>query len=146
MDTIKFACDVSVIDATDVPLNVSVLLNNQEKLTAAVSKNTKLEVDIPDIKNTKYKLDLVISGKTDSHTVLDQSGNVVSSTLLVFNNFEIDEVGISNVILANSLPYTHNFNGNGQTTTDIFYDVAGFNGTISLEFFTPFYVWLLENT
>jgi len=40
--------------------------------------------------------------------------------------------------------YTHNFNGTQAETTDKFYGEMGCNGTVSLRFTTPIYLWLLE--
>ena len=146
MDTIKFTCDVVVNNATDTPMKISVLLNGEEYYAPTpVNSDLKVEFEFPDEEDKEWKLDLVVSGKDDRHTVVDDNSNVVTSTELKFNNFNIDGIDIDNIILAKSLPYTHNFNGTGETVTKKFYDTAGCNGTITLEFTTPFYLWLLEN-
>ena len=145
MDIIKFSCDVVVKNATDTPLTITALLNGEEKTSTQVSEMTHLEIDVPDVEDAEYKLELTISGKTNSHTVLDNDNNIVSSTELVFSNFQVDDIDINSIVLTNSLPYTHDFNGTGETVTEQFYDTAGCNGTITLEFTTPFYLWLLEN-
>jgi len=41
--------------------------------------------------------------------------------------------------------YQHDFNGTGNPTIDKFYGEMGCNGTVSLKFTTPIYLWLLEN-
>jgi hypothetical protein len=41
--------------------------------------------------------------------------------------------------------YQHDFNGTGKLTTQNFYGELGCNGTVSLKFSTPIYIWLLEN-
>jgi hypothetical protein len=41
--------------------------------------------------------------------------------------------------------YTHNFNDTQPEIQDTFHGIAGCNGTISLQFNTPVYLWLLEN-
>jgi len=41
--------------------------------------------------------------------------------------------------------YTHDFNGTKELTQEKFYGVMGCNGTVSLKFATPIYLWLLEN-
>jgi hypothetical protein len=146
MDKIKFSCDVAVKDAADIPLTVSVLLNGEEYYAPTpVNGDLKVEFEFPDEEDKEWKLDLVVSGKDDSHTTIDENGNVSQSTELMFSNFEIDTVSLDPIILVNSLPYTHNFNGTSETVTEKFYDTAGCNGTITLEFTTPFYLWLLEN-
>ena len=146
MDTIKFTCDVAVKDATDKPLCVAVHLNNKEVFPPSKgNESLHIYCHIPDEEDKEWKLELVVSCKTDDHTVLDSENNVLSSTELTFNNFEFDSINIDSVILTNSLPYTHNFNGTSETVTEKFYDTAGCNGTIQINFTTPFYIWLLEN-
>jgi hypothetical protein len=145
VDTIKFSCDVAVKDATDTPLTITALLNGEEKTSLNVVDSSILEFDIPNVEDANYKLELVLSGKTDKHTLLDDRNNVLSSTELLLTNFNFDEINIDSIVLTNSLPYTHNFNGASETVTEKFYDTAGCNGTITLEFTTPFYLWLLEN-
>lgn len=145
MDTIKFTCNVDVTNATDKPLTVKLVLNDEILDSVSVSESSQLMCDIPDVEDMEHKLELQIEGKTNSHTVLDDNGNVLSSTQLVFSDFKIDDIDIDSIILTNSLPYTHNFNGTGETVTEKFYNTAGCNGTITLEFTTPFYLWLLEN-
>mgnify|MGYP000899349611 CR=1 FL=1 len=145
MDTIKFSCDVAIKNATDAPLTITAILNGEEKNSLNVTDHSTLEFDIPDIDDTNYKLDLVLSGKTDDHTVFNENGDIEKSAEFVLSNFKIDDIDIGPIILKNSLPYTHNFNDTGKTVTEKFYDIAGCNGTITLEFTTPFYLWLLEN-
>ena len=147
MDTVKFSCDIHELNSVDgFPLSVGVLLNSEEYFaTTPVNDTLKVEFEFPAEEDKEWKLELIVSGKTDVHTTLDDEFNIVSSTELSFSNFAIDEIDINPVIQVNSLPYTHNFNNTGETVTEKFYDTAGCNGTIALEFTTPFYIWLLEN-
>jgi hypothetical protein len=41
--------------------------------------------------------------------------------------------------------YTHNFNSTGPSTQDKFYGELGCNGTVTVKFNTPIYLWLLEH-
>ena len=41
--------------------------------------------------------------------------------------------------------YTHDFNGTSKATENKFYGELGCNGTVSLKFSTPMYLWLLEH-
>jgi hypothetical protein len=146
MDTIEFSCNIVAHNTTDIPLNVTALLNGKEQSSVYVTDTSRITMLIPDTINTTHTIDLVISGKTDSHTTIDNEGNFVSSTMLLIKDFEIDEVCIDQyIVMPKSLPYKHNYNGHGDEVIDQFHDYAGFNGTITLEFDTPFYVWLLNN-
>jgi hypothetical protein len=48
-------------------------------------------------------------------------------------------------LTTNLAEYQHDFNGTGDPTIDKFYGEMGCNGTVSLKFTTPIYLWLLEN-
>lgn len=85
-----------------------------------------------------------MSGKTPKQTVIDHQGNIVSDVLLQITNIEVDGIDISTVFAEKST-YTHDFNGSGDTVVDRFYGSMGCNGSVKLDFSTPFYLWLLEN-
>ena len=56
-----------------------------------------------------------------------------------FNGLKLDYTFVEQAI------YTHDFNGTKQQQQARFYGEMGCNGTVSLEFSTPCYLWLLEN-
>lgn len=144
MNTFNINCRVAVKDPTDVPLTVTTVLNGEEQKTYTITDNTSISVEVPDIDDNTYQIDYVISGKTDDHTTINESGAVLSSTELVFSKFNIDHVDIDHIVQGFGLPYTHTHNGSTEETTGMLYDTAGFNGTIRLEITTPYYTWLLE--
>jgi hypothetical protein len=94
--------------------------------------------------NTERKLCIVISGKTPEHTQIDEQGNIVKDVVVNISNFTIDEIDVGQLFNEKSV-YTHDFNGTQPEIQDTFYGAAGCNGTISFEFSTPIYLWLLEN-
>ena len=145
MTTIRFSCDVAVIDATDKPLTVTPVVNNRQVSSVCIKDSTTINVDIQNIDDAEYTLNLIISGKENSHTKIDNNGNIISSTELMFSNFKFDDISIDSIVQLNSLSYTHNFNGTSKTITEKFYNTAGCNGTIEFKFTTPIHIWLLEN-
>ena len=48
-------------------------------------------------------------------------------------------------MLVEQAVYTHDFNGTQPEIEDTFFGEMGCNGTVSLRFTTPIYLWLLEN-
>ena len=94
--------------------------------------------------DTERELRIVISGKTPEHTQIDEQGNIVKDVIISVTNITIDEIDIFQLFTEKCV-YTHDFNGTQPETQDTFYGVAGCNGTISLKFSTPIYLWLLEN-
>ena len=59
-------------------------------------------------------------------------------------NVVIDDLDVNQLFLEKCV-YTHNFNNTQSEIADTFHGVAGCNGTITFEFSTPIYLWLLEN-
>jgi hypothetical protein len=92
----------------------------------------------------EHELRIVMSGKTTEHTQVDEHGNIVKDVVVTVSNITIDEIDVAQLFNEKCV-YTHDFNGTQPETTDKFYGDAGCNGTISLKFSTPIYMWLLEN-
>jgi hypothetical protein len=78
------------------------------------------------------------------HTKIDEQGNIISDATLQISNVSIDELDVDQLFLEKCV-YTHDFNGTQPKIEDTFHGIAGCNGTISLKFNTPVYLWLLEN-
>lgn len=90
-----------------------------------------------------HQIQIEISGKGPNDTVLDQQGNIVKDNVIELSNFVLDEFDIDQIVYKKSL-YSHDFNGTGAKGQHQFYGIAGCNGTISFEFRSPAYIWLLE--
>jgi hypothetical protein len=145
MNTVEFSCDVDVKHPSEQPLNVKIVLNGQVVSSTNVVEKVSLQCNIPSDENREHIIELVVSGKTKHHTIVDETGNVVSSTELLVNNFRFDGINIDSIVLTNSLPYIHNYNDTGDTVVEKFYDTIGCNGKIILAVATPIHLWLLEN-
>lgn len=91
-----------------------------------------------------HVLEMKLSGKGPEHTKVDAQGQILEDVMVTVSDIKIDEVNIDQ-ILSNQAVYEHDFNGTGQTTRDRFYGHMGCNGHVRLQFFTPVYIWLLEN-
>ena len=143
-DTIKFQCDLSTTDST-IPLGFEVLLNDKSVFKLEhVTESCQVSVDINDEDNATQKLQFVMTGKTTEHTKVDDQGTITSDAMLSIGNVSIDDIDI-NLLLNDKSEYAHDFNGTQSEIKDKFYGNMGCNGTITFEFTTPFYLWLLEN-
>jgi hypothetical protein len=91
-----------------------------------------------------HELRFVLKNKTQQHTTVDDQGNIVKDSCVVISNLTFDEISLGHIVSEKAV-YTHNFNGSGPETQDKFYGQIGCNGTVSLKFSTPMYLWLLEN-
>ena len=140
--TITF--NLSTTDAT-AELGFEAWINDRKVLDVDHVKDPQpVIVELDDEDNTEHELRLVLKNKTTAHTQVDEHGNIVSDVRLQITDMAFDEIQLRN-ILAEQAVYTHDFNGTGKETEDKFYGELGCNGTVSLKFATPMYLWLLEH-
>jgi len=143
-DAIKFQCDLNTTNLS-TPLGFEVLFNGKSAFKIDhVTETCQIVFDINDEDNAIQKLQFVMTGKTVEHTLVDAQGNITSDAMLTISNVIIDDIDIS-LLLNDKSKYTHNFNGTQPAVEDKFYGVMGCNGTVTFEFTTPFYLWLLEH-
>jgi hypothetical protein len=107
-----------------------------------VQERQTISIEIPD-EDGEHELRFVMKNKTSNHTKVDSDGNIVSDARLTITDLAFDEIQLGHIISKQST-YLHNFNGNGDTTQSQFYNELGCNGTVTLKFTTPVYLWLLE--
>jgi len=102
-----------------------------------------ITIDMPDA-DGNHELRLVLKSKNETHTKIDEQGAIISDARLTIDNIAFDQIKLGHM-LTELATYTHNFNGTKEQTQDKFYGEMGCNGTVSLKFATPIYLWLLEN-
>ena len=100
-------------------------------------------IEIPD-DDGDHELKFILKNKTAEHTQVDEAGNIVADATLSITDVAFDEIKLGHMLTELST-YTHDFNGTKDTTQDTFYGAMGCNGTVSLKFSTPIYLWLLEH-
>ena len=143
MDTVKISFDIETSDA-ECPLGMEIRLDNTVLMkNHHVQEKIAFEYDIND-NDGEHKLQIVLTGKTTDHTRVDADGNIIKDATLTISNIVIDDININQLFLDKCV-YTHDFNGTQPEIQDSFHGVVGCNGTISFEFSTPIYLWLLEN-
>ena len=109
-----------------------------------VKATQPVSVELDDQDDTAHELRLVLKNKTTEHTQVDEHGNIVADARLKITDVAFDEIQLRNIFSEQAV-YTHDFNGTGKATEDKFYSELGCNGTVSLKFSTPMYLWLLEH-
>ena len=143
MNTVKFNC---VINSTDfsVPLGLEIWLDQHRLFDQDhVDRIHNVEHEISD-DDGDHELRFVLKNKQSDHTQVDAAGNILGDATVTLSDIRFD--GIDCQYLTTTLAqYQHDFNGTGETTTQRFYGELGCNGTVSLKFSTPIYIWLLEN-
>ena len=155
MNTVKLEFDIGTTDA-ECKLGVKVMLdNNVIYNTSHVSDRYHVSHNISD-QDGEHELTIELYGKLPEHTEIDSAGNIVKDALINLENFKIDNIDISSMLttyptqLYSDVPthiiqYCHDFNGTQSPLVDEFYGSLGCNGTVTLKFTTPIYLWLLEN-
>jgi len=143
MDTINFSCIVNT-NIPSNPIHLNIVLDDTVVFDKDITEEETVSFDIND-DESEHKLRFVISGKNDNHIVRDENGNILDSTELSITGISFDEIDITKIVMVSPLEYKHDFNGNDAEIIDKFYDIAGCNGEITLNFTTPIYLWLLEN-
>lgn len=109
-----------------------------------VKKTQPVAVELDDEDNTEHELRLVLKNKTAEHTQVDEHGNIITDARLQITDMAFDEIKLGHMLVEQAV-YTHDFNGTAKVTEDKFYGELGCNGTVSLKFATPMYLWLLEH-
>jgi len=142
-DNIKLQVEISSTDSS-VPLGFEAWLNNDKFYdTDWVKEPTLVAHEFSDV-DAEHEIRFVLKNKLNEHTICDDQGNIVKDALLEIKNLKLDDIELNELFFQKAM-YTHNFNGNGVDTTQLFVGSMGCNGTVSLKFSSPVYLWLLEN-
>lgn len=142
-DTIELRLQLNTTDSF-IPLGAEVWIDNDQFYnTEWLSGPAHVSCQIPDT-DAGHILKIILKNKKPEHTTVDESGNVVSDVLINVTDVSLDGIDIQQIV-NNLSTYNHNFNGNGDNVVEKFNGSMGCNGTVSMEFSTPGYLWLLEN-
>ena len=143
MDTVKFNCVISNTDP-DIPLGMEIWLDQHRFFNQDhIDRDYKIEHDIAD-DDGDHELRFVLKNKKPTHTTVDANGSIVSDARLTVGDIRFDDIDCQ-YLTTKLAQYQHDFNGTGNPISDSFYGELGCNGTVTLKFSTPIYIWLLEN-
>jgi len=143
MTTVQFNCVVSSTDFS-VPLGMEIWLDDHRLFdTDHVDQTYTIQHDISD-DDGDHELRFVLKNKLLEHTQVDADGNIIRDNTLSVSDIEFDSIDCQ-YLVTTVARYQHDFNGTGDATTQRFYGEMGCNGTVSIKFSTPIYIWLLEN-
>jgi hypothetical protein len=142
-EKIKLSLDL-VNDSTCADITVELLIDNQSFYTNKVIPGTHSLSHEVDLEEGDHTFDIILSGKIAEHTKIDESGNIVSDVLVKITNIALDDINIDQ-LMSEQAVYTHNSNGTTELSDHKFFGPMGCNGTVRLNFTSPFYLWLLSN-
>lgn len=142
-NNVNVACNISNTDFS-AELGLEIWLNDLKIFDQEwIKEPIKFSYDFSDDEGT-HTLKFIMKNKTRLHTQCDAEGNIIKDSRLIISDVRFDDIDLGQMI-TNLSCYEHDFNGTGNKTQDKFYGEMGCNGTITLPFTTPVYIWLLEN-
>ena len=142
--TAKISFHVDTTDAS-IPLGLEAWINDQKFFeTDHVQGPQEVSVEVDDDAVFEHSLRIILHGKCQEHTCIDESGVIVSDARVVIKDVAFDEIKLGHMFTKLAV-YTHNLNGTGTEAQHQFYGEMGCNGTLELKFTTPIYLWLLEH-
>jgi len=131
-------------DCQDIVLEVYV---DQHKIFHSTAQ-TQVQTVVYDLDEdpARHELKLIMTGKNRRHTQLDSQGNITTDIFFSINRLEFEELDMREVFCAGRLStHRHSFNSTQPEFDDEFYGDIGCNGTVTMPFETPIYLWLSKN-
>jgi len=144
MENSKFTVQLTPSDPA-AELGIEVWINDQCVFDQNhLSQPMLIQQDLPpDDQTAEHTLRFVLKNKTVAHTELINN-QIVKDAVIHIGAVTFDEIDLGQIVNEHAV-YQHDFNGHGQPTQEAFFGTMGCNGTVSLKFSTPIYLWILEN-
>lgn len=139
----QFSCDIRS-SAYHSPLGLEIWIDDHCLLDLAAVETAYQFQRECELSDGEHQLRIVLKNKTPQHTCLDADGRMIQDATVTVSNIMFDQVNIDHV-MTRQARYSHDFNGSGPRTEQAFHATLGCNGTVSLDFATPVYTWLLYN-
>ena len=155
-ETIKFKIELYSTH-WDLKPTCEVSINNNVKFSGEIDgteqKPILIEFEHECTEGEKYQLILNRRGKDNSQTILNDKGDITHDQMLHIKSIQIDEIDIGGLVYEGIYkptypePWFSEQKNQGHEHPESFKNVIqmGHNGTWTLAFESPFYMWLLEN-
>lgn len=143
-DAVTFSCCIGTTNPL-ANLGIEVWVNDIQVFDLDhVTKTIKFSHPFDDV-NGHHSLKFVMKNKTHDHTELNESGTIINDACLTIQDITFEKINLDQLFSEKSV-YKHSYNDPTQTIKlDKFYGTMGCNGTVTFEFDTPIYLWLLEH-
>lgn len=125
---------------------IKVAINDQTLLDVELGTRLEYEQTVELEDDSNHQLTFTLHNKTKYDTVV-KDGVIEKDTLIKISNIELEDIDLTSMLSLNKelFYYEHDNNGTTQLEKHTLYDTLGCNGTATINFTTPFYIWLLEN-
>lgn len=148
-ETLNFKIGLSRSDSPKLPafqilINNDIVIDNKINKTPAVTEYFHFIVDIEESNN--HSLTIKFTNKESKDTVVDSDGNILNDLLLNIDSIEINDVELRELKrkLSKYRPnYPEHYPDKNPEVSNCLH--LGWNGSWTLEFNVPFYIWLLDN-
>lgn len=140
----------------DLPPIAEVMINDQSKfiseITSTIDNPTIIEFEHELQNDAQYQLNIRRSNKQKGQTVVENE-DIIKDQVLMIKNIEIDEIDLGTMLFEGYYapeypePWATQQREQGKDLPTKLKNVTrmGHNGTWTLTFKSPFYMWLLEN-
>ena len=126
---------------------------SRKEISATETKPDTIEFEHECTEGSDYTLKIIRSGKGNRQCVVNDKGDILKDQVLHIKSIEIDEIDIGALVFDGVYrpeypePWATQQRSAGNELPAEFKNVTemGHNGTWSLTFSSPFYMWLLEN-
>lgn len=143
-NTVTISCILNTTDPA-ATLGFEAWVNDTKFIDVEHVQNAQpVSIEIPDDSDGEHELRFILKNKTAEHTKLDAENRLISDAKLTVTDLTFDGIKLGHKLTELAV-YNHDFNGTGSMTQEKFYSELGCNGTVSLKFSTPLYLWLLEH-
>lgn len=143
MNTSIFSCSIGTTNPA-VPLGMEIWFDHTCVFDQVhVQESHTIRYEFNDDEGD-HELKFVLKNKQSKHTTVDLDGEIISDAVLTIHNISFEDIDCQ-YLTTKLAEYQHNFNGTGAETQQKFYGSMGCNGTVTVKFSTPVYLWLLEN-
>lgn len=133
-----------------VPPRCKVFVDDQliaeTELSERRSLGEKKEISyVGDLEEGKHTIKIQYLGKTFPDTRVDEAGNILEDHGIHIENIEIDDIDLGFMCFSHSV-YRPDRRVHHEAPEEMLQTVdLGYNGTWSIEFEVPTYIWFLEN-
>jgi len=145
MEQSTFSFELTPTNST-AELGFEVWINDQCVVSLDhVSECCTINGDLPDDSaEAEHTLKLILKNKQPGHTQVSDTGEILHDSCLIISQLKFDGIELGFNILQTAV-YQHNVNDTSELTDHQFFGTLGCNGTVTLNFSTPIYIWMLEN-
>jgi len=125
---------------------IKVAINDQTLIDTQLETKLNFNQTVELIDDCDHQLTFTLYDKNKYDTVI-KDGVIEKDTLIKISNIELEEIDLMSILSLKKdlFYYEHNNNGSTELERYTLYDTLGCNGTATINFSTPCYVWLLEN-